>query len=150
VKTALLSALSLIMPLSATAAPRGDVETVAALDTAYQAAVKANDAAAMAKIMHPDFVLILGSGDVVSRDVLLGLARNRTYRYDHQEEEAGAQRVRVFGDTAVVTSKIWIRGATADGKGVIDSHQWFSDTYVRTPQGWRYAVGQATAGGPPR
>jgi uncharacterized protein (TIGR02246 family) len=144
----LLGVIAAMVAVPAAAAPN-DAETVAALDTAYQAAVKANDAEAMAKILHPEFVLILGDGAVVSRAMLLGLARNKVYTYEHQEEEPGAQKVRVFGDTAVVTSKIWIKGTTTSGRGNLDSHQWFSDTYVRTPGGWRYAVGQATSGGPP-
>jgi hypothetical protein len=31
----------------------------------------------------------------------------------------------------------------------IDVRLWFSDTYVRTPDGWRYAFGQASRPEPP-
>ena len=48
----------------------------------------------------------------------------------------------MWGDTAVVTAKLWIKG-TRDGKN-FDRTLWFSDTYVRTPGGWRYAFGQAS------
>ena len=44
--------------------------------------------------------------------------------------------------TAVVTAKLWLKGAS-DGKA-FDRKLWFSDTYVRTPTGWRYAFGQAS------
>ncbi len=121
-----------------------DAKTVAALDTAYQAAVKANDSAGMARILHPDFVLIQGKGGVVSRDQLLTSARDRETIYQHQEEDAGTQTVRVYGDTAVVTARLWLKGANPDGSGAFDRRLWFSDTYVRTPQGWRYALGQAS------
>lgn len=47
-------------PGGATAARADDKAAVAALDTQYQAAVKANDADAMAKIPAPDFVLVTG------------------------------------------------------------------------------------------
>ena len=59
-----------------------------------------------------------------------------------QEEEAGSQRVRVWGDTAVVTALLWIK-AVQEGKP-IDYKLWFSDTYGRTPTGWRYVFGQAS------
>jgi ketosteroid isomerase-like protein len=49
--------------------------------------------------------------------------------------------VRVWGDTAVVTALLWAKG-TEEGKP-FDYHLWFSDVYVRTPQGWRYVFGQA-------
>ena len=121
-----------------------DAKAVAALDTAYQAAVKANDAAGMAAILHRDFVLVLGTGTVIPREQLLKSARDRAAVYEHQEEDAGTQTVRVYGDTAVVTARLWLKGAAPDGSGPFDRRLWFSDTYVRTPGGWRYAFGQAT------
>jgi ketosteroid isomerase-like protein len=52
------------------------------------------------------------------------------------------QTVRVWGDTAVITALLWVKG-TQDGKP-FDYKLWFSDTYVRTSGGWRYAFGQAS------
>jgi hypothetical protein len=57
-------------------------------------------------------------------------------------EVPGTQKVRVWGDTAVVTALLWIK-YTHEGKE-LDYKLWFSDTYVRTPKGWRYALGQAS------
>ena len=48
----------------------------------------------------------------------------------------------MWGDTAVVTAKLWEKG-TDSGKA-FDYTVWFSDTYVRTPQGWRYVFGQSS------
>jgi hypothetical protein len=45
-------------------------------------------------------------------------------------------------DTATVTARLWIK-ATREGEQ-LDYRLWFTDTYVRTPQGWRYAFGQAS------
>jgi hypothetical protein len=45
-------------------------------------------------------------------------------------------------DTAVVTAKLRVKGSQ-DGKA-FDRTLWFSDTYVRTGSGWRYAFGQAS------
>ena len=53
----------------------------------------------------------------------------------------------MWGDTAVVTAKLWLKG-TSDGKA-FDRKLWFSDTYVRTKAGWRYAFGQASLRLPP-
>ena len=137
------------MAHAAPADTAADARAVAALDTAYQAAVKVNDAEAMARILHPDFVLILGSGRVVSREELLKGAREKETVYTQQDEDEGTQTVRVFGDTAVVTARLWLKGANADGSGAFDRRLWFSDTYVRTPAGWKYAVGQASTALPP-
>jgi ketosteroid isomerase-like protein len=119
-----------------------DAKTVAALDAKYQAAVKANDAAMMDQILADDFVLITGRGGVFSKADLLDSARKKEVAYERQDEEPGTQKVRVWGNTAVVTALLWIKSAQR-GKSA-DYKLWFSDTYVRTPTGWRYVFGQAS------
>lgn len=130
--------------LSAGAAQAADDSAaVAALDVQYQAAVKANDADTMAKILHPQMVLVVGSGAVVTRDDLLKEARAKSIVYEIQDEAPGSQTVRMFGpDTAVVTAKLRLKYVS--GGKASDRTLWFSDTYVRTPQGWLYAFGQAS------
>jgi ketosteroid isomerase-like protein len=117
-----------------------DARTVAALDAKYQAAVKTNDAATMDRILADDFVLVLGSGKTQTKTDLLQEARTGRFHYEHQEDSD--QAVRVWGDTAVVTAKLWAKG-TDSGKP-FELFVWFSDTYVRTPTGWRYVHGQAS------
>ena len=124
------------------ASPEQDRAAVAAIDTKYQDAVKHNDAETMAQILHEDFVLVLGTGKTYTRADLLESARTRHITYERQDEEPGTQKVRVWGDTAVVTALLWIKAVQA-GKS-IDYKLWFSDTYVRTPGGWRYVFGQAS------
>jgi ketosteroid isomerase-like protein len=119
-----------------------DRRAVAALDTEFQAAVKRNDADAMARILHDDMVLVVGSGKTFTRAEQLEEARSRAITYERQEEDPGTQVVRVWGDTAVVTARLWIKGTGPSGP--FERRLWFSDTYVRTPQGWRYAFGQAS------
>jgi hypothetical protein len=53
----------------------------------------------------------------------------------------------LWGDTAVVTAKLLLKG-TREGTA-FDRKLWFSDTYVRTPRGWRYVFGQASIALPP-
>jgi ketosteroid isomerase-like protein len=130
------------LPTFTQATPEDDREIVAAIDTEYQEAVKRNDAETMGRILADDFVLVLGTGKSYSREDLLHSARTRKIIYEQQDEEAGTQTVRVWGDTAVVTALLWIKGVNA---GVaFDRRLWFSDTYVRTPTGWRYVFGQAS------
>jgi len=119
-----------------------DVMTVAALDTKYQAAVKSNDAATMDQILADDFVLVTGRGKVFRKADLIESARKKEVTYERQDEEPGTQKVRVWGDTAVVTALLWIKAV--QGVKPVDYKLWFSDTYVRTPTGWRYVFGQAS------
>jgi ketosteroid isomerase-like protein len=119
-----------------------DTAIVAALDTRYQAAVKANDAAEMDRILADDFVLVTGRGKTFTKADLLASARGKEVTYEHQEELDRTQTVRVWGDTAVVTALLWIKGT--QGSQSFERKLWFSDTYVRTAKGWRYAFGQAS------
>lgn len=122
-------------------------QTVASLDTQYQLAVKRNDTATMARILHDEFVLVLGDGRTYRREDLLKSAREKNVIYEFQDEEPGTQTVRVYGDTAIVTAKLLLKGVAGGQK--IDRKLWFSDTYVRTASGWRYAFGQASLALPP-
>lgn len=138
--TILVGSILTLVPLVASANSADDARKVAALDTEYQAAVKNNDAATMDRILADDFVVVIGSGKIYTKADLLQMARTRRVQYEHQEDSD--QTVRVWGDTAVVTAKIWLKGID-EGKP-FDWHLWFSDTYVRTPAGWRYVHGQAS------
>ena len=117
-----------------------DRKTVAALDNEYQAAVKKNDAATMERLLADDFVLVTGSGKTYTKADLLNEAHSGRVVYDHQEDTA--QNVRVWGDTATITAKLWEKGS--DNGKPFDYTLWFTDTYVRTPAGWRYVVGQSS------
>ena len=118
-----------------------DARIVADLDKEYQVAVQRNDAVTMHRILSDDFILVTGSGKTYSKADLLETARSGRVQYEHQEDRE--QTVRSLGDTAVVTAKLWEKG-TEEGKP-FNHMLWFSDTYVRTPTGWRYVFGQASS-----
>jgi ketosteroid isomerase-like protein len=117
-----------------------DRQTVADLDTQYQDAVRRNDAATMAKILADDFVLVSGIGKTSVKADFISEAHSGDYVYEGQEDSN--RIVRVWGDTAVVTAKLWAKG-TYKGKS-FDYKVWFSDTYVRRPQGWKYVFAQVS------
>lgn len=121
---------------------KSDAEIVAALDTEYQAAVARNDADTMDRILADDFVLVLGNGTTFNKSDLINEARSKSIVYEQQVEIDNSQRVRVWGDTAIVTAKLWVKGK--QGERAFDRKLWFSDTYVRTKNGWRYVLGQAS------
>jgi len=136
----ILGALLASLPALSSPSSEQDRATVAALDTQYQDAVKRNDVAVMDRILADDFVLVTGKGKSYTKADLLRAARDKTETYEHQEDTN--QTVRVWGDTAVVTALLWIKGSHKDA--TYDYKLWFSDTYARTPQGWHYVFGQAS------
>jgi ketosteroid isomerase-like protein len=125
---------------SVSASADDDRRVVAELDKEYQAAVKINDATTMARILADDFVLVTGSGKTYTKADMLEDARSGGSTYQQNDEDV--QTVRVWGDTAVVTAKLWEKGAT-NGKP-FNRKFWFSDTYVHTAAGWKYAFAQSS------
>ena len=117
-----------------------DESLLTRLDIEYQEAVKNNDAATMDRILADDMVLVTGNGVACSKADLLQEARDKTALYERQE--ATDRTVRRWGDTAVVTALLWAKGTERGGP--FDYKVWFSDTYVRTATGWRYAFGQSS------
>ena len=117
-----------------------DAATIARLDTEYQVAVTKNDFATMDRLLADDFVLVTGSGKTYTKTDLLQEARSGRFIYERQEDTA--QKVRIWGDSAVITAKLWAKG-TENGKP-FDYTVWFTDTYVRTATGWQYAFAQSS------
>jgi ketosteroid isomerase-like protein len=119
-----------------------DAETVAGLDTLFQSAVKANDVAIMDQILADDFVLVTDRGASSTKADLIEEAKEKRTMYEHQEVEKGTQKVRIWRDTAVVTALLRIKGSR--DQNPFDYKVWVSETFVRTPTGWRYVFGQAS------
>ena len=117
-----------------------DAQMVGALDTVYRAAIKANDIAIMDQILADDFVLVSDSGASLTKADLINQAREKQTIYEDEEVEEGTQNVRVWRDTAVVTELLRIKGTRDQPPFKV----WFSETYVRTPTGWRCVLGQAS------
>jgi ketosteroid isomerase-like protein len=130
-------------PVAATPGNRAaDEALISALDLEFQRAVKVNDARTIDRILHDQYFLVLGNGTVVTRQELIEEAQSQRVEYEVQDEVPGTQMVRIWDDTATVTAKLKIKGRR-DGQA-FDRTLWFSDTYVRTAEGWKYAFAQAS------
>src|SRR5438309_7249666 len=94
----------------------------------------------MSRLLADDFVLVTGLGKTYTEADLLNEAPSKRMIYEHQEDSN--KKVRVWGDTAVVTALLWAKGTEA-GKP-FEYKLWFSDLYVRTATGWRYLFAQSS------
>jgi len=119
-----------------------DRDIVSGLHAAYHAAARRNDATTMGRILDERFVLVLGNGRRLQRADLLESADAGHIVYENHEDEAATLRVRIYGNTAVVTARVRLKGVK---EGVpFDQRTWFSETYVRTASGWRCAFAQGS------
>jgi len=104
--------ITVLFPLATTSklnsSPEADAKAVAALDTKYQAAAKANDTTTMDQILADDFALVTARGSTFSKADLIDSARKKEVTYERHDEEPGAQKIRMGCDTAVVTAFLWI------------------------------------------
>jgi ketosteroid isomerase-like protein len=130
---------AVVFPGIANSSVQDDVRAVTLLNERYQKAVLESDAATMDAVLADDFVLYSSSGAEYSKKDLLADARRKDLTY--QRNECRNVRVRVWGDTAVVTASLWEQGTDKGTK--FDHRVDFADVYVRTPTGWRYVVGHA-------
>ena len=94
----------------------------------------------MGRLLSDDFLLVTGTGKRWTKSDLLNEAQSGRIVYNHQEDSE--RTIRIWENSAIVTAKLWEQGTEA-GKA-FDSTVWFSDTYLRTPEGWRYVFGQSS------
>jgi ketosteroid isomerase-like protein len=117
-----------------------DRRILADLDTKYQKAVEQNDANTMADILADDFVLVEGDGKRTTKADLVNDAKGGKTHYVRQDDSE--RTVAISGDTGVITAKLRAKGMEDGVK--VDYSLWFTDVYVRTPNGWRYYYAQAS------
>ena len=126
----LLGTLAMLAGVAANADSTTDQSAVAALDTEYQLAVKNNDADTMGRSLADDFVVVWGTGEAHNKADLLNDARTKRVQYEHNEDTD--KIVQVWGDTAVITSKLWLKGV--DKGKPFEWHVWFSATPMYGPR----------------
>src|SRR4051812_25057616 len=78
-------------------------ETLRTLSAAWDAALIANDAPAVAAFMAEDWVYVTETGPVPKADIIGWIAAGRLQHFS--SETVGPDRIVIHGDTAVMTSR---------------------------------------------
>ena len=112
-----------------------------ALAAAWAEAIVANDTGRIAAFVTDDWVLVSDSGVSPGREFL---ALVDSGQLTHSAMAAvGATRVRIWGDTAVLTARVT---NTAHYQGQrFDADEWTTDVFVRQDGRWRCAISHYTA-----
>ena len=127
----------------ASTTPAGSDSTVRLLSAqadAWDKAIVAKDAAAVAANVAPDFAQIESGGVVVGRDEFIKDLLDPTLRIDPYKVEDFS--VRVYGDTALLTGRIRMTGIS-EGKPFA-SHFRYIDVYVKRDGAWKVVSIQIT------
>lgn len=114
-------------------------DTLSQLLNAWGEAIVANDAEAIGKFAHDDWVLVGQTGSVEKRQFQEAVASGAL---THDSFHTEVTRVRTYGETAVVTAHVTNTG-TFQGQP-FTSDEWTSDVFVRAGDGWLCVLTQLT------
>lgn len=133
--------LAVCLPFAATASACENAEAaVIAADRALNAAIMAGDTQSAATFYLDDFLLTTSAGGAKTKADML-----KEIGSPHLElsvNETLAPQVRVHGEAAVLTGQLHQKG-TYQGR-MLDARLLVTDTWIRTPQGWRLLSGHAS------
>jgi ketosteroid isomerase-like protein len=120
-----------------------EAELVAVAD-AWAAAIVANDADAIAGFMADDWVIVSASGISPAAEFL---AVVRSGELTHSAmTRVSEPRIRVHGDTAVLTARVTNTAHHAGNR--YDADEWTTDVFVRREGRWRCVLSHITAADP--
>jgi ketosteroid isomerase-like protein len=106
---------------------------------AAQAALR-RDVSFSEKMEAPDFLFIDPAGMVHTREEDLALARSRDLKFESMNIDD--MKVRVYGDTAVVTGQSTVKGKYKD-QDISGKYRW-TDVFVKRKGEWQLVNGQLT------
>jgi ketosteroid isomerase-like protein len=116
-------------------------EELLALAAAWARAIVANDAAQIAAFVTDDWVLVSETGISPGQE-FLALVEARALTHSSMAA-VGDTRVRVWGDTAVLTARV--TNTAYYGGRRFDADEWTTDVFVRQNDRWLCAVSHYTA-----
>ncbi len=110
-----------------------DAETVSALEKTWSTAPVMGDLETVARVVADDWVAITPTGKTMGKTDLLEMLASRPNVFDTVQYSDVS--VRVFGDTAVVTSLF-------EGSGEVELRQRFLRVYAKRGETWQYVATQ--------
>jgi uncharacterized protein (TIGR02246 family) len=124
-----------LLALSAPAAQEDspDVRELRQLETVWNTAHVDRNGAALAALWADDLEVVVPKMRVMSKSDALAFANSNRMKFDRYE--TSEIRVRLYGDSAVVTGRLQ-RTRTIDGRTMADDWR-FTKTYVKQSGRWR-------------
>ena len=127
----------LLSTMFAQPAPERDV---LALQKEYESAIERRDASVHERLFADDYTYTPGNGAFMDRTSHMAFTRSGAMAVG--SFQSADQKVRVYGDTAIVTGR-WIMTGARDGKPVNNEIR-FMTVYVRRGGRWQIVAEQRT------
>ena len=139
-RRAVLAAALACSAASSAAPVVDDAAELTRLDQAMQRAVVDRDPVAFASFLTDDYVLVVSNSRMVDKAAVVAEIDSPDARMD--VNDSTDLRIRVHGDTALVIADLHQVGRNGDTP--FDYWVRYTDTWIRTPAGWKCVSGHAT------
>jgi ketosteroid isomerase-like protein len=107
----------------------------------WSTAIAANDADGIGSFMGDDWVIVSDRG-ISDKERFLGFVRSGALRHSAFEMLADGARIRVYGDSAVMTCRV-VNTAHFGGQQ-FEADEWTSDVFIRQNGKWICVLSQIT------
>jgi ketosteroid isomerase-like protein len=115
-------------------------EEVLSVEREFSQAIVRNDAEAVGQFLANDWIIIDPDGGIIDRAQFLGVIKSGALT--HEMMESHDTRVRIYGDTAIVTALTATKGKFS-GEGFTTQER-ATDVFVKQNGRWQCALSQLT------
>ena len=115
-------------------------EELLKLEEQFAEAIIENDPGAIERLLTDDWIIINADGGIIDKERFLGVIKSGTLT--HEMMESDNMRVRVYGDSAVVTMLTRTKGKFMGQE--FSTHERATDFFVRLNGQWRCVLTQLT------
>jgi len=115
-------------------------EELLKLEAEFAEAIVKNDPAAIERLVAEEWIIINADGGIIDKERFLGVIKSGTLT--HELMESDDMRVRVYGDSAVVTALTGTKGKFMGQD--FSTEERATDFFVRLNEEWRCVLTQLT------
>lgn len=116
-------------------------EELLKVEKGFVDAIAKNDLEAIERFVTDDWIIINADGGIIDRERFLGVIKSGALAHEMMESEG--IRVRVYGDSAVVSALTRSKGKFMGQE--FTTHERSTDVFVRRDGQWRCVLTQLTA-----
>ena len=140
---AAVSLLTLASSATGNLQEKQDEQTLIEIERQWAAAYVSGDADKLSAIFSPDYIQTNTRGVVTGRTEEVGDLRSGGFHYE--KFDTTDMKVQLYGDAAVVTGLIYLKGVDKKSGKTIEGHMRMTDTFVRQGGKWLVVASQTTA-----
>ena len=115
-------------------------EEILRLEKEFSQAIVKNDAEAVGRFLADDWIIIDPDGGIIDKERFLGVMKSGALT--HEMMESDDTRVRIYGNTAIVTALTTIKGKF-NGQ-VFTTQERATDVFVKQNGRWQCALSHLT------